>query len=316
MLLGVSLVNLGGLEGVDHLVLHAIRPNGEGALQLGDGLHGGAGLGILVHLELNHFLLLLDHHGHDLIVEAAGLHSGAGLLLGRGGELVQLLTGNAPDVTDVLSGGAHVVVVVGVPQAVLDHGIDHLLVTHAGAPALIRKGEGSLRHALRAAGYDDVSVATDDGPGGLHDRLHTGAAHHVDSEGGNTVGDTGLDHDLTGDVLPQASGEHAAEDDLVHVLGSHIGPLQGLLHDDSAHVHSGGVLQTSTKGTNSGTAAIHNVDISHGYLTSKLSNFLVSLCFPIHLLLGSIIYDCFQKCNRKVRRTSQISARWRYFLSF
>ena len=55
--------------------------------------------------EGDHFLLDLDHHGDDLVVEAAGLLGGLGLLLGGGGEGVLLLAGDAPDVVDVLGGG-------------------------------------------------------------------------------------------------------------------------------------------------------------------------------------------------------------------
>ena len=94
-------------------------------------------------LELHDLLLDLHGNGNDLVIEPAGILGGAGLLLGSGGELVLLLAGDAPDVVDVLSGGAHVVVVVSVPQAVLDHGVDQLLVTHAGAPAGIQERQGA-----------------------------------------------------------------------------------------------------------------------------------------------------------------------------
>src|SRR5699024_2283228 len=129
--------------------------------------------------------LLLDHHGHDLVVKPAGLLSSLGLLLGGGAEGVQLLAGDAPHVADVLSGGAHVVVVISVPQAVLDHGVDDLLIAHAGAPALSGQRIGSSGHVLSAAGHDDIGVAGQDGAGTLNDGLHTGAAHHAHGIGGH-----------------------------------------------------------------------------------------------------------------------------------
>ena len=45
-------------------------------LQLGDAVRGDTGLGILILGEGDHFLLDLDHHGDDLVVEAAGLLGG------------------------------------------------------------------------------------------------------------------------------------------------------------------------------------------------------------------------------------------------
>ena len=144
-------MDLGGLEGVDDLVLNALGTAGESALQLGHTLDGSALADELVSLELDFLLLDLDGHGNDLIVELAGSLSGLGLLLRVSAELVHLLLGDAPDVADVLSGGSHVIVVVDVPEAVLDHGVDDLLVTHAGAPALIGQGEGSSAHVLGAA---------------------------------------------------------------------------------------------------------------------------------------------------------------------
>ena len=261
--MSVGLVDLGGLEGVLDGVLNALGTHGESAAQLGDGLGGGAEAGELVHLELHHLLLLLDHDGDDLVLEAAGLDGGLGLLLGGGAESVQLLTGDAPHVADVLGGGAHVIVVEGVPQTVADHGVDDLLVTHAGAPALLGQGIGSGGHVLHAAGHHDVGVAGEDGAAGLDDGLHTGAADHAHGVGGGGQGHAGLHSGLTGGVLTQGGGEDAAEHDLVHVLGGHVGPLQGLLDDQSAQLYGGSILQRAAIGADGSAAAVNNINFLH-----------------------------------------------------
>ena len=250
-------------------LLNALRTHGESAAQLGDALGGHAGAGELVHLELHHLLLLLDHHGDDLVVEAAGVQSGLSLVLGGGGELVQLLTGDAPHVADVLGGGAHVVVVIGVPQAVLDHGVHHLIVTHAGAPAGGGDGIGGGGHILGAAGHHDVGVAGEDGAGALDHGLHAGAAHHAHSVSGHADGHTGLQRGLAGGVLAQASGQDAAKHDLIHVLRLHTSAVQSFLDDNGTHLCGGGVLQASAKGANSGTAAVDNIDFFHSVLPPK-----------------------------------------------
>ena len=64
-----------------------------------------------------------DRDGDDLVLEAAVLLRGLGLVLRGGGELVLLLAGELPALGHVLGGGAHVVAVEGVHQAVLEHGV-------------------------------------------------------------------------------------------------------------------------------------------------------------------------------------------------
>ena len=62
---------------------------------------------------------------------------------------------------------------------------------------------------------------------------------------------------------PRLPVRHAAEHDLVHLLGLHAGTLQGFLHHGGAQVHGGHVLQAAAEGANSGTAAVDNIDFFH-----------------------------------------------------
>ncbi len=215
----VGFLRAGQLKGMYHLWIGRLGTHGEGALHLHHALHGGAGAGEFVLLEVHKVLLDLHGDGDNLVVELAGGLRGFALLLGGDGKLVLLLAGNAPHVANVLSGGAHVVVVVCVPQAVLDHGVHQLLVAHAGAPAGIGSHVGSSGHVLRAAADHHVGVAGQNGACTLDDRLHTGAADHAHGVGGNGIGNAGLDGHLPGHVLAQACGEDAAEHDLIHLLG-------------------------------------------------------------------------------------------------
>ena len=263
MLSGVGFVDAGGLEGVDDLVLNAVGTDGECALELCHAFHGSAGAGELVALELNGLLLDLDGNGNDLIVKLAGSLSGFGLLLGGNAERVKLLTGDAPNVADVLGGGAHVIIVERVPQTVLDHRVDQLLVTHAGAPAGVKGGKGSHGHILGAAADDNVGVAGKDGARAFDDGLHAGAADHADGVGGNGIGKTRLDADLTGDVLTETGGEDAAEHQLIHILRSDTRALERFLDNDRTQVGGGGVLQGAAEGADSRTAAVNNIQIFH-----------------------------------------------------
>ena len=263
MLLGVFTVHGGELKGVHDLFVDGLGADGEGAAQLGHGLLGDAGLGELVHLKLHHFLFLFDHHGNNLVLEPAGLLGGLGLLLGGGGELVQLFPGDAPDIADVLCGGAHVVVVEGVPQAVVDHGVHHGGIEHAGAAPGGGHRVGGHGHVLSAAAHHHVGIASQDGTGGLDDTLHAGAAHHAHGVGGDGVGQAGLHAYLTGHVLALGGGEDAAEHQLVHVLRLQAGTLQRGFNHHCAQLGGGGVGQTALKSAHRRAAAAGYVEFFH-----------------------------------------------------
>ena len=70
VLAGIRLMDLGGLEGVDDLVLNALGADRERALELGKALRRGAGAGELILLELDDLLLDLDGNGNDLGIKA------------------------------------------------------------------------------------------------------------------------------------------------------------------------------------------------------------------------------------------------------
>ena len=210
---------------------------------------------MLVDLELHDLLLLLHGHGDDLVLEAAGSHSGQSLLLGVVAELVQLLPGDAPDVADVLGGG--------------DHGVDDLGVAHPSAPTVGGDGVGGAAHALGAAAHHQVGVAALDGAGALDDGLQAGAADHAHGVGGHLQGHAGLDHALTGHVLALGSGQDVAEHDLIQPLALDVAPLEGLGDDDGAQLGGGHILQGAAEGTDGGTAGADNIDVSHVDCTSN-----------------------------------------------
>ena len=70
-----------------------------------------------------------------------------------------------------LARAAHVVVLVGVPQAVEDHRVHDLAVAEAQPLAHAREEVGAVRHRLHAPGHDHVRLLRGDGLGGEHHRL-------------------------------------------------------------------------------------------------------------------------------------------------
>ena len=119
-------------------------------------------------------------------------------------------------VGDELAGHAHVLVVAGAPEAVVDHGIDGFGVAHAHAFAGGGQEIGGVRHGLHAAGYDDFGVAEGDGLGAERDRFEAAAADHVEGHGGYCVGEASAQGGLPGGVLAEAGWQDAAHEAFVY----------------------------------------------------------------------------------------------------
>src|SRR3954471_1861661 len=73
---------------------------------------------------------------------------------------VRLRAGDLVLAGDVLGGVAHVVAVEGVPQAVLDHGVDQFEAAHLDAAAQILRVRGHA-HGFLAAGDHDFGIAVE-----------------------------------------------------------------------------------------------------------------------------------------------------------
>ena len=248
---GGAVVEAGGVAGGDAAVLLERR------LELAQGFGRGAGARLLVAGEADRLALARgDQDRRDFVGEAPGLDGGHGLLLRGGGEGVLLLTADAVLVHQVLGGDAHVVVVEGVPQAVLDHGIDQLAVAHALAGTGRRHHVGGLAHVLHAAGDDDVGVAAADRLGAQVQGLEAGAADLVQGHGRYGMRQAGLDRGLAGGVLPGTGGQHVAEDHFIHFAAVEAALLQQALDHGGAQLDGGnagqGALEAADGGAGSG----------------------------------------------------------------
>jgi hypothetical protein len=139
-----------------------------------------------------------------------------------------------------------VVAVEGIPQAVTDHGVDHVPVAHLHALAEIGGVLGAA-HALLAAGGDDLGVTGSDL---LHAERHgakAGAAQLVHAPGRGLLRDAGIDGGLAGGVLALAGGEDLAEDYLVHFCAFDLGALHGRLQRHGAEVGRGHARQRTVE---------------------------------------------------------------------
>src|SRR5208282_6634946 len=175
----------------------------------------------------------LDRYRHDLILELAGLLRRLGLVLRGDGERVLLRPRDLPLAGDVLRGITHVIAVKGLPQAVLDHRIDHLEVAHLHAAAQIRAVRGNA-HRFLAAGDRDLGIAVEDALIAKRDRAQSRAAKLVDAPGRDLDRDSRIDRGLTGRALALAGLQNLPQDHFGDARGLNAGAIDRRLDRDFA----------------------------------------------------------------------------------
>ena len=139
-------------------------------------------------------------------------------------------------IRDAFGGDAHVLIFAGAPQAVMDDGIDGDGVAEAEAFAHVREEIGRVGHGLHSAGDNYFRVARGNGLCGQRDRFEAGAAHHIESCGGDGIGETTAQTRLARGVLAQAGSEDATHEALVNDGGIDGGAAHGFADDDASEI--------------------------------------------------------------------------------
>src|SRR5579864_2016329 len=187
----------------------------EGRPQFADRFERGAVLGVLVGVDNDVALAAFDGHRRYLVLELSRLLRRFRFSLRRDGEFVLLLARDLPLPRDVLRGVAHVIAVERVPEAVLDHGIDHLEIAHLHAAAQMRAVRGHA-HRLLAANDGDLGIAVDDALVAERDRAQARTAEHIDAPGRHLDRDPGVDRSLPGRALALAGLQNLTQDHFRH----------------------------------------------------------------------------------------------------
>ena len=145
------------------------------------------------------------------------------------GEGVLVLAADVVADRHALGVGAHVAVLDGAPETVVDGRVDQLPVAEAKAEPGARQEVGRAVHRLHAAGDRELRVARPDLGGGEHDRLEAGTADPVDGRRGRAVREACLEGRLAGGGLADTGLQHLAHEDLVDLGGRRVetGPLHG-----------------------------------------------------------------------------------------
>jgi hypothetical protein len=176
---------------------------------------------------------------------------GLGLVLRGDSEFVLLRARDLELPGDVLGGVAHVVAVEGIPQAILDHGIDEIHRSHLDATAQILRVRRHA-HGFLTAGDDNFGIAIEQRLVAQCHRAQARTAQLIDAPGWAFHRDTGRDRGLTGRVLALRRGQDLTHDHLGNTARLNARALQRSLDGDGAEIvgRRGGerTIETSDRG--------------------------------------------------------------------
>ena len=136
--------------------------------------------------------------------------------------IVLLPAGEVIFLRTAVAARAHVDVIVNVPQAVPDHGIDEFAIAQAISGAGLGQQIGGQGHVFGPAGDDQMGVAGLDRLSGHHHGFQAGTADLVDGRRADGRGQTGPDRGLPCHVLTKTGADHVAEDHLVDLIGGNV----------------------------------------------------------------------------------------------
>ena len=110
------------------------------------------------------------------------------------------------------------IIVEGIPQAVLDHAVDQLTVaqTQPGTRAVDQVWR--LTHAFLPPGDNHFGVTTADRLHRQMDRLQTRTADLIDGQRRYAIGQPGVQRGLTCRVLATTGRQHLTEDHFIHLI--------------------------------------------------------------------------------------------------
>ncbi|MNE34133.1 hypothetical protein D3C80_1278420 [compost metagenome] len=152
----------------------------------------------------------------------------------------------------VLRGDAHVVIVEGIPEAVVQHAVEQILVAHAQALAGLRQYIGRLAHRLLATGDHHLGIAAANGLGRQMHGLESRTADLVDGQGRHCVGQPGLDRRLTRRVLPGAGRQYLAHDHLANLMAGQPRAVEQATDHQRPQLDGGDASQRTLEATNGG----------------------------------------------------------------
>ena len=218
----------------------------ERRLQLGETFHGGLGAAMVVfgeHLTSGFALGVFESDGDEFLLQASGLVSVLGTLLGAESVFILHLTGDALLLGIKLGGIGHVEAAIAIKQG--DHQrIFELAAGGEGEAVAAANYEWSLRHGFHAAGEHDLGFSQLHHLGGADDGLHAGAAEPVDGERGSFNGEASAQADVAGAVESITRGLlSVSENGVIEFAGGEAGALDSAFGSHGAQFHGSEIFE-------------------------------------------------------------------------
>ena len=209
----------------------------EGRLQAGQPFRAGIHPRLFIGIHGARRAVMLGNDRDNLIAKASGINRLARLLLRAERPGVLQFAADAIFPGEVLRRDAHMIIVEGVPQAVMDQAVNQLAVAQLGAGAAVGEDMRSAAHVLLATGDHHVRLPALDRLGGEVQGFQAGTADVVNGDRRYGVGQPAANSRLTGRVLPGSRGQHLAEDHLIHALRIDSRLLHQRLHHHAAQLN-------------------------------------------------------------------------------
>ncbi len=175
-------------------------------------------------------------HREDFGLEPARLRGGDGLAVAIDGKRVLIGPAHAGLLCGVFGVLTHVAAAERIPQAIVDHAVDHGLVAGLDADTHAVDVVRRARHRLLSAGHDALRVARLDRLRGKHDRLEPRSADLVDRERGNSRRQAGMNQRLARRGLSAATLHHLPHDHFFDRCRVDFGAGDGFTNDHGAEL--------------------------------------------------------------------------------
>ena len=155
------------------------------------------------------------------------------------------------------------IVIEDIHQAVVDHHIDDLVVEHSGAPSAGRDRISGRGHVLSTAGQYDINVAGLDHLRRQRNGSQAGTADFIQSKARNFHRNTGIQGDLTCNVLPQAALQDAAHDHFFDHVRLDARSFDRCLRCDRTECSCRYILQGAAEAADGGSRCAYDYYFSH-----------------------------------------------------
>ena len=231
--------------------------------ELGERLERGVGARALVLVDHALVLALADRDRGDLVGERAALHRGDRALVRAQRPRVELLTRLAELVRDLVGLVVHDALRPRIAQAVVQDGVDEVLIAKAVAGAGAKRHVRRARHRLHATRQDALGLVEADQIISERDGAHARGADLVDGLRAALDRNAHAGRDLPRHRVHLAGLDDRADERVVNIGGRDARALNRSLRSGDAEIDGTRAGEIATKATEGGASSTDEDGTSH-----------------------------------------------------